>query len=128
MLEEILTWAQGNNVAVAIGIGVIISIVLISFIINFNNAKEWLLYAVAAAEKEFGGGTGELKLRQVYDAFLSKFPVMKLFIPFPMFSSLVDSSLDSMREVLNKSAATQAYVEGAQTPAANTTEQENEAS
>ena len=29
--------------------------------------KEWLLWAVTEAEKDLGGGTGKLKLRQVYD-------------------------------------------------------------
>ena len=28
-----------------------------------KNLKNWLLYAVAAAEKDLGSGTGELKLR-----------------------------------------------------------------
>ena len=28
-----------------------------------KNMKNWLLYAVAAAEKALGSGTGELKLR-----------------------------------------------------------------
>jgi hypothetical protein len=30
------------------------------------SVKEWLLYAVATAEKELGSGTGQLKLRYVY--------------------------------------------------------------
>ena len=32
--------------------------------------KEWLLWAVVLAEKELGSGTGQLKLRYVYDLFL----------------------------------------------------------
>lgn len=31
--------------------------------------KAWLLWAVAAAEKEMGKGTGKLKLRYVYSLF-----------------------------------------------------------
>ena len=41
---------------------------------QMENVRQWLLGAVTAAEKELGGGTGKLKLRTVYDAFLTKFP------------------------------------------------------
>ena len=33
---------------------------------------EWLLLAVVKAEKELGDGTGQLKLRFVYDMFIDK--------------------------------------------------------
>lgn len=68
--------------------------------------KEWLLYAVSIAEKEFGGGTGKLKLRYVYDWFLQRFPWLARMVSFEMFSKLVDSALDEMEEMLknNKSA------------------------
>lgn len=62
--------------------------------------KEWLLYAVLEAEAEFGGGTGQLKLRYVYDLFLSKFPDIAKIISFEMFSTLVDEVLEQMRHLL----------------------------
>ena len=62
--------------------------------------KEWLLYAVLEAEAEFGGGTGQLKLRYVYDLFLSKFPDVAKLISFEMFSKLVDEVLEQMRHLL----------------------------
>ena len=34
---------------------------------------EWLLLAVIKAEKELGDGTGQIKLRFVYDLFIDKF-------------------------------------------------------
>ena len=34
--------------------------------------REWLLWAVTRAEQELGGGTGRLKLRQVYDLFVDR--------------------------------------------------------
>lgn len=34
---------------------------------QLNKVREWLLYAVTKAEKEMGGGTGQIKLRYVYD-------------------------------------------------------------
>ena len=33
---------------------------------QLNKVREWLLYAVTKAEKELGGGTGQIKLRYVY--------------------------------------------------------------
>ena len=34
---------------------------------QLNKVREWLLYAVTKAEKELGGGTGQIKLRYIYD-------------------------------------------------------------
>ena len=47
--------------------------------------KGWLLYAVTEAEKELGGGTGQLKLRQVYDLFVQRFPAVAAVISFDTF-------------------------------------------
>ena len=40
---------------------------------QLNKVREWLLYAVTKAEKELGGGTGQIKLRYVYDMFVTRF-------------------------------------------------------
>ena len=57
---------------------------------QIKSVKEWLLYAVAEAERYFGGGTGQLKLRFVYDMFIEKFPYTAALITFDTFSNLVD--------------------------------------
>jgi len=57
---------------------------------QLQKVKEWLLYAVTEAEKELGGGTGQIKLRYVYDRFLARFPHLTTIIPFELFSKLVD--------------------------------------
>lgn len=75
--------------------------------------KEWLLFAVTEAEKELGGGTGQIKLRYVYDMFVSKFPWLVKAISFEMFSSLVDEALANMREILKKNNAVATLVSGA---------------
>lgn len=74
--------------------------------------KEWLVYAVSLAEKEFGGGTGVLKLRQVYDNFVSKFPALVGFITFEKFSEYVDEALVSMRDMLENNKNVSTYVNG----------------
>ena len=44
--------------------------------------QEWLLWAVTEAEKELGGGTGQIKLRQVYNLFIERFKFISTLISF----------------------------------------------
>lgn len=74
--------------------------------------KQWLLGAVTEAEKALGGGTGKLKLRQVYDLFVQRFPWIARVVSFETFSGWVDDSLDDMREMLETNEAASAYVAG----------------
>lgn len=67
---------------------------------QLKKIKEWLLLAVTEAEKELGSGTGQLKLRYVYDLFLMRFPWISRIISFSFFSSLVDEVLVKMRDML----------------------------
>lgn len=78
---------------------------------QIGKIKEWLLYAVTEAEKELGGGTGQLKLRQVYDLFVQRFPAVAAVISFDTFSGWVDEALEQMREMLAKNENVAAYVE-----------------
>ena len=55
--------------------------------------KDWLLYAIAMAEKELGSGTGRIKLGQVYEQFLLVFPQLQRLISFETFAKLVDDVL-----------------------------------
>lgn len=77
---------------------------------QMENVRQWLLGAVTAAEAELGGGTGKLKLRQVYDAFLTKFPWLAPVIPFEQFSGLVDDALEEMRKLLEDNKAVKQLV------------------
>lgn len=62
--------------------------------------RQWLIYAVAEAEKKLGSGTGQLKLRYVYNMFIAKFPAIALFIDFEDFSKMVDSALEELQELI----------------------------
>ena len=77
---------------------------------QIEKMKEWLLYAVVAAEKELGSGTGQIKLRYVYDMFISRFGWVAKVIPFPTFSAFVDEALDKMRDMLADNDKLKAYV------------------
>lgn len=100
---------------------VIILACIIVAIVNFiksgkesqlSNLKSWLLYATALAEKELGSGTGQLKLRYVYDMFVIKFPWLAKMLSFETFSNMVDDALDSMKELLYTNDYVREYVKG----------------
>lgn len=74
------------------------------------NIKEWLLLAVTEAEKQLGGGTGQLKLRFVYDWAVERFSWVAL-IPFDTFTSWVDEALNEMKKQLAANEAVKAYIE-----------------
>ena len=63
------------------------------FISTSKTERECVKYAVAEAEKKLGSGTGQLKLRYVYNMFIAKFPAIALFIDFEDFSHMVDNAL-----------------------------------
>ena len=67
---------------------------------QLDQVREWLLYAVTIAEKELGEGTGQIKLRFVYDMFIAKFGIVAKVMPFAVFSALVDEALEKMRHLL----------------------------
>lgn len=77
---------------------------------QLGKVKEWLLWEVTEAEKELGGGTGQLKLRRVYDRFVERFPALARVISFARFSALVDDALDEMRDMLAKNTAAADFV------------------
>ena len=72
--------------------------------------KSWLLGAVTLAEKEFGSGTGKIKLSVVYDSFVEKFPWIAKVLSFDTFSGYVDEALDEMRKLLDENDAVAEYV------------------
>ena len=91
---------------------VIIAILIVIYGCTSGKAKEWLKYAVCYAEEMLGSGTGQLKLRYVYDMFIEKFPALASVLPFSIFSKWVDLALEWMREQLEKNVSIKAIIEG----------------
>lgn len=77
-----------------------------------DKIKEWLLWAVTECERQMGSGTGVLKLREVYDWFLSTFKWVSRFVSFETFSMWVDEALVKMREIIEQNNAIAEYVNG----------------
>lgn len=108
-----------ENIAVIMGICCVIGVIglgIYQFIKlekdrQLEIVKEWLLLAVVEAEKKLGGGTGQIKLRYVYDMFIEKFKFLALMITFEQFSVMVDMALDKMRFMLSSNEKLKDYVE-----------------
>lgn len=84
---------------------------------QIKNLKEWLKLAVTEAEAALGSGTGQLKLRDVYDMAVEKFPWVGEFITFETFSTWVDEALEWMNNQLESNENVKAYVvDGTVTP------------
>lgn len=77
-----------------------------------RKVKEWLLLAVTEAETQLGSGTGQLKLRYVYDLFVQRFPMIAKKISFDTFSYWVDEALIQMREMLKENKQVRQIVGG----------------
>lgn len=88
-------------------VGVILAVIIIAGGIYVNGFKNWLVWAVTEAERLFGSKTGKLKLRYAYELAIERFPMIAKFIPFAVFSKMVDGALDIMRDMIenNKNIA-----------------------
>lgn len=117
-MEFLLTHWYLIVVAVAV-----LAVAIYSFYVFFkmpttgqlNQVREWLLFAVTEAEKVLGSGTGQVKLRYVYDMFISRFPHLAKAVSFEAFSFLVDEALDKFRVLLEQNNNLQNYVNGVPT-------------
>lgn len=83
-------------------IAAIVAVFLVVLTIWLMGFKNWLVYAVAEAEKVLGSKTGQLKLRLVYDMAVARFPIMAKMLPFNLFGKLVDAALDVMKDMIAK--------------------------
>lgn len=97
-------------------ITVIVICVIVIWFLKLGKKKqiaiisEWLLLAVIKAEKELGDGTGQIKLRFVYDLFIDKFRFASMFITFGQFSALVDGALIIMKEMVSNNNQVKNYI------------------
>lgn len=109
-----------DNIILTIGIIIIVGVAAyaIYYFMNLSKEKqlevvrEWLLLAVIEAEKALGSGTGQVKLRFVYDLFIDKFKYLSLVISFPQFSMLVDDALETMKDMISNNKQVEGYING----------------
>ena len=106
---EWLNWLADNwyiiIVLIVCAIGIYVAIT------DKKKVIEWLKYAVSRTEKELGSGTGQLKLRQVYNMFIERFPVFSKFVSFSLFSHWVDEALDFLKTQLENNEKLKEFIE-----------------
>lgn len=94
----------------------ILFVVLVALIVVYGlmtgKVKSWLEYAVTVAEYDLGSGTGQLKLRKVYDMFISQFPVFSKIVPFYLFSLWVDDALKWLKKAVENNENIKKVVSG----------------
>ena len=98
---------------------IIIAVLFVALLglLYYKGQRRWvytILYSlVTEAEKQFGGGTGELKqayvIKQVYNALPS---VLKTFISAERIGTWVDNALDIAKEKWAKNGYISDYIEG----------------
>lgn len=99
-------------IALTVGGVILIGVIIYLVVCQKEKVKEWLKWAVVEAEKLLGSGTGQLKLRQVYDWFCEQFTFLSAIVPFKVFSAWVDTALETMREWLSNNKNVAGYIGG----------------
>ena len=81
---------------------------------QIEKMKQWLVWACIEAERALQSGTGQLKLRQVYDMFCAvpAFTWVAKIISFDLFSEWVSDALVEVKEMLVSNNALAKYVYG----------------
>lgn len=97
-------------IALAVGGVILIGVIIYLVVCQKEKVKEWLKWAVVEAERLLGTGTGQLKLRQVYDWFCEQFTFLSAIVPFKVFSAWVDVALETMEKWLSENKQITAYV------------------
>lgn len=85
---------------IAVGVVCIVKFFKLPTNKQLEQIVQWLIYAVAEAEEIYGSETGQLKLRYVYDLFVTKFFWLAKIISFETFSDLVDAALEELATIL----------------------------
>ena len=114
-----MEWITDNWYLIVTVMAVIVAAVSLvtQFVSRPNNEQlmalsEWLKFAVTEAEKALGSGTGQLKLRYVWNMAIERFPWLDKVMEFEKFAYYVDEALVWMREQLERNGKISSYVEG----------------
>lgn len=74
---------------------------------------EWALKGITEAEKDFGAGTGKLKIRAVYEKAIELFGAeIAEIMTIDQFNVIIQKPLAEMRKMLEDNTSAREYVEG----------------
>lgn len=106
-----LEFLQNYGILIAIAI-IAIGVAIFIVVKEPKKVKEWLIWACSQAELSLGGGTGMLKLREVYDMFITQFPVFSKFITFAIFQQWTEEALVTFKDWVAKNPTAQDLFSG----------------
>lgn len=121
-----MTWLIENWMVVfGLAVAVIIAVLVVYRFFGLptekqvEKIKEWLIWACIEAERALQSGTGQLKLRGVYNMFCSvpTFTWVAKIISFELFSEWVSDALATAKEMMINNKALAEYVYGEYTDA-----------
>ena len=99
-------------------VAAVAAVVFFAFKGNKSVIMKMLYALVTEAEKEFGGGTGSLKLATVIAKIYPKLPaVLKLFVTEKTLTKWVENALEAAKEAWKQNAAIADYIEKPGEPA-----------
>lgn len=116
-----MTWLIENWMVVfGLAVAVILAVLVVYRFFGLptekqvEKIKEWLIWACIEAERALQSGTGQLKLRQVYDMFCAvpAFTWVAKLISFELFSEWVSDALVTAKEMMINNKALAEYVYG----------------
>lgn len=111
-----------SNWYVMVALSCVVAVIVYAAIKFFNmpskkqiaNLLEFLKIAVVEAEKSLGTGTGQLKLRVVYETAIIRFPWVETYVSFDKFSGWVDEALVWMKQQIESNKNIASYVNSQQ--------------
>lgn len=123
-MQELMFWIFDNGYVI-LGLLALIVVAVVAILRFFKlptekqkaKVKEWLIWACIEAEKALQSGTGKLKLREVWNRFVSvpAFSIIARIISFDEFEKWVTEALETVKNMLisNPSLATYVYGDNA---------------
>ena len=107
-MVEFLNANLGNILLLVIAIIAIIVAIKLKYV---KQVKQILLYLVTKAEKEYGDGTGKLKLSAVSEWVYEKLPSLaRVFISADLIEELINKAVEEMKEYLADNTKANAIV------------------
>lgn len=108
---NVLTFIVENWDFILLIIAAVAAIVYFAFKGNKSVVMKMLDALVTEAEKEFGSGTGSLKLASVVASIYPKLPaVIKMFITEDILTEWIEDALDAAKEKWKQNAALAQYI------------------
>lgn len=116
---NVINFVMNNWDIITLVIAAIAAVIYAVFRGNKSVVMKMLYSLVTEAEKNFGSGTGPLKLASVIAEVYPKLPaVIKLFITEETIEKWIEEALEAAKKKWESNANIQAYITPAELPAA----------